>query len=155
VTLWEMEERIDAWRHQLDIEGFPSAADTWRLAALLEAAGMLRVRMTATRVPYVGARGVIYLPEHWEREEQGEALLEEIGHVVCGGADADAFPDECGAGRMYRLWDARQERKAQEFRLAWKLPRHLILRYPEMEELAHEAGCLLPDVNLRLEMLLR
>lgn len=156
---WWVEERVEAIRLALRIEGFPQPADLYRLVDWLGGCLVVR-RSTGGRAVCVhreDRRGVITVPRGGSNPEMDHALAEEIGHylLTCGMADLlrriDA--EDCRIARLARRWEWQEAGLAREFVRAWYLPAPLVRQIPDDEELARRSRCSVELVRERRQSL--
>lgn len=147
-------------RRRLQLQGFPTEHHTWLLAALLMRAGQVNVEIGRCLQPYSlrypDRRAEITLPDEYAEEEKARALLEELGHVLWGSVYAVVGNSDHSRRRLQLLWEDREESRADEFCLAWRLPADALCEFHGTdEELAAESGCSLQQIQERRRQLVQ
>ncbi|MGV3721836.1 MAG: hypothetical protein ACO1SX_13065 [Actinomycetota bacterium] len=145
INAW-VEERCEAIRLALRIPGFPSEGDLFRLIDWLGANAGLRHSPAGAAgcMHLVGGRKVVVVPQRlngkpltWRMaHETGHALLSVgMGSLLRQMADADPRVE-----RLAAVWDAQDEKRAEDFVLAWFMPSRLVGQFDRDDELAEVAG---------------
>lgn len=152
-----IEETVREYRAILQIDDFPDDTDVWRLAAYLQdRRGLIYVDLAPCSCAFMQrlecGLSLISIPEKFTEEQKTEALLEEIGHAVLG-CSTPGFTSS--QSRLARQWEEREETWVEMFRLMWKLPSELVLRYLQDERgLIQASGCSPSEVRKRCKMLI-
>lgn len=141
-----IEERCEALRLALRIPGFPASRDIYRLTDWLGANVNLRhAAVACSYTRHERTRATVTLPARLMGRAMDAALAHELGHSLLTmgmGALLRQDPDpDVRTERLARLWDAQDERRAEEFVAAWYMPSSLVAQYPDDEDLAELSGC--------------
>ncbi|MGV3719834.1 MAG: ImmA/IrrE family metallo-endopeptidase [Actinomycetota bacterium] len=154
-----IEERAEAIRLALGISGCPNSQDLLRL---VDWVGTVRLRWGDTDLASCSHRPggwkVITLPAELAERELTLPLAHEVGHALlslgAGSMLRQLAPADFRVERLARRWDAQDERRANDFVLAWLLPSRLVARASwSVWELAELANVSAELVSLRRRQL--
>lgn len=157
---FQVEEMVRDYRTLLRIAGFPVDEDTWRLAAhLQDDLGLIYVDLCPCDFAYMqrfdNGKALVSIPESLPEHRKTEALLEEIAHALLGQSTPGFRPTGHGETRLSLQWEEKEEAWAEMFRLMWKLPAEIVLRYLRDERgLMLASGCSPAEVRKRCQWLI-
>jgi hypothetical protein len=148
-----IEERCEAIRLALRIADFPQEGDLLRLVDWMGKNVRLRhADVEGGRCVYWsnGAASVT-LPQQMHGKPYTWELSHEIGHVLLTVGMASLLrqmdPESVRVERLAQRWEAQDERRAQDFVLAWWMPSRLVREFDDYELAFH--------ANVSVEMAVR